>query len=48
MRMLKLSRMVDTLNIRLGQAQKEVLGFTQFLEDELRSIKDLDKEVVTV
>ena len=32
MRMLKLSGMVETLNMRLDQAQKEGLAFTQFLE----------------
>jgi DNA replication protein DnaC len=32
MRMLKLSCMVETLNMRLDQAQKEGLAFTQFLE----------------
>ena len=32
MRTLKLSGMVETLDMRLGQAQKEGLGFTQFLE----------------
>ena len=32
MRMLKLSGMVDTLNMRLDQAQKEGLAFTHFLE----------------
>ncbi len=32
MRMLKLSGMVETLDMRLGQSQKEGLGFTQFLE----------------
>ena len=32
MRMLKLRGMVETLDMRLGQAQKEGLGFTQFLE----------------
>ncbi len=32
MRMLKLSGMVETLHMRLDQAQKEGLAFTQFLE----------------
>ena len=32
MRMIKLSGMVETLNMRLDQAQKEGLAFTQFLE----------------
>jgi DNA replication protein DnaC len=32
MRVLKLSGMVGTLNLRLDQAQKEGLGFSQFLE----------------
>jgi len=32
MRSLKLSGMLDTLNLRLSQAQKDGLGFTQFLE----------------
>jgi DNA replication protein DnaC len=32
MRMIKLSGMVETLNMRLDQAQKESLAFTQFLE----------------
>lgn len=32
MRMLKLSGMVDTLNMRLDQAQKEGLSLSQFLE----------------
>jgi hypothetical protein len=32
MRVLKLNGMVDTLELRLGQAQKDGLGFTQFLE----------------
>jgi DNA replication protein DnaC len=32
MRMLKLSGMLETLNMRLDQAQKEGLAFTQFLE----------------
>jgi len=32
MRMLKLSGMVETLNLRLDQAQKEGLSFTQFME----------------
>ncbi len=32
MRMIKLSGMVETLNMRLDQAQKEGMAFTQFLE----------------
>jgi hypothetical protein len=32
MRMLKLSGMVDTLDTRLNQAQKDGLGFREFLE----------------
>ena len=32
MRMIKLSGMVETLDMRLAQAQKEGLAFTQFLE----------------
>jgi len=32
MRMIKLSGMVETLDMRLSQAQKEGLAFTQFLE----------------
>jgi len=32
MRSLKLNGMLDTLNLRLTQAQKDGLGFTQFLE----------------
>jgi len=32
MRSLKLNGMLDTLNLRLSQAQKDSLGFTQFLE----------------
>jgi DNA replication protein DnaC len=32
MRMLKLSGMVDTLNMRLSQAQKDGVGFREFLE----------------
>jgi DNA replication protein DnaC len=32
MRMIKLSGMVETLDMRLSQAQKEGLTFTQFLE----------------
>ena len=32
MRMIKLSGMLETLNMRLDQAQKEGLAFSQFLE----------------
>src|SRR4030043_1676507 len=32
MRMIKLSGMVETLNMRLDQAQKEGMAFSQFLE----------------
>jgi DNA replication protein DnaC len=32
MRILKLSGMVDTLDLRLGQAQKDGIGFREFLE----------------
>lgn len=32
MRMLKLSSMVDTLDMRLSQAQKDALGFRESLE----------------
>ena len=32
MRMLKLNGMVDTLDMRLGQAQKDGIGFREFLE----------------
>lgn len=32
MRLLKLNGMLDTLELRLTQAQKDGLGFTQFLE----------------
>jgi hypothetical protein len=52
MRMLKLSGMVDTLSLRLDQAQKEGLAFSQFLEilleDEIqhRSNKRLDTRIM--
>lgn len=52
MRVLKLSGMVDTLELRLGQAQKDGLGFTQFLEilleDEIqhRSNKRLATRII--
>ena len=32
MRMIKLSGMLETINMRLDQAQKEGLAFSQFLE----------------
>jgi DNA replication protein DnaC len=52
MRTLKLSGMVETLDMRLGQAQKEGLGFTQFLEmlleDEIqhRTNKKLTSRII--